>query len=407
MGGIGGLIGLGGGQSGTGISGPQSVPLQSGTNATQLQNSYDANQSALSQQQNLLNAIQQQNGLGNQSQVYGQLQGVVNGTGPNPAQAQLAQATGANVQNQAALMAGQRGAGANVGLMARQAAQQGAALQQNAVGQAATLQANQSLNALGAAGSLANQQAANQIGATSANTQAQQSEQNVLQGANTAYNNAEAGMQSNINSVNGGLANTQLQGQQGLIGGLLGGAGQAAHMGAEGGVVPTKMADGGAIQIQSPTMNGPQSSFGQFLSSSGGSMGSVPGMESSGPNLGAQSLQSGLKSGISSAFAKGKPSAFATNTIDSGTGATDIPQVGSGTMVGAHGGNVGSKLKGGGHVPGKPKVKGNSYANDNVKALLSPGELVVDRETMNSGGKAGEAARFLAAVIAAKKRGAK
>lgn len=81
-----------------------------------------------------------------------QLQNIANGQGPNPAQAMLNQATGQNVANQAALMAGQRGASANAGLIARQAAMQGAGIQQNAAGQGATMQANQSLGALGQLG---------------------------------------------------------------------------------------------------------------------------------------------------------------------------------------------------------------------------------------------------------------
>jgi len=73
----------------------------------------------------------------------------------------------------------------------------------------------------------------------------------------------------------------------------------------------------------------------------------------------------------------------------------------------AWGGNVGSALQAGGGVPGQASVPGNSLANDKVKALLSPGELVVDRETMKDPGQAGQAARFLAAVIEAKKRAKK
>ena len=165
MGAWSGLLGNNNGANGTGFSTPQGANITNPTNPGQINNAYSGNQTALAQQQALLQALQAQGGLGNQSQVYNQLQGVVNGTGPNPAQAQLAQATGTNVANQAALMAGQRGAGSNVGLIARQAGQQGAATQQNAVGQAATLQANQSLNALNSAGSIANTQVANQIGA--------------------------------------------------------------------------------------------------------------------------------------------------------------------------------------------------------------------------------------------------
>lgn len=107
-------------------------------------------------------APQQQNNYGdlisqsaNQSQnIQAQQQSLANallsqsqGQGPNPAQAALAQATGQNVAAQNALMAGQRGASANPALLARQAAMQGAQTQQNAAGQAATLQAQQQIAA--------------------------------------------------------------------------------------------------------------------------------------------------------------------------------------------------------------------------------------------------------------------
>ncbi|CAM6002768.1 unnamed protein product [Sphagnum balticum] len=95
--------------------------------------------------------LQGTNGVQVQQQVLNQLQGVANGTGPNPAQAALNQSTGQNINSQAALQAGQRGASGNVGLLARQIGQQGAAIQQNAVGQGATMQATQELNALNSA----------------------------------------------------------------------------------------------------------------------------------------------------------------------------------------------------------------------------------------------------------------
>lgn len=98
-----------------------------------------------------------QNLAGQQQGLASQYQNIANGTGPNPAQAMLNNATGQNVANQAALMASQRGAGSNVGLLARQAGQQGANTQQQAVGQGATMQANQSLGAL--SGLAAQQQA--------------------------------------------------------------------------------------------------------------------------------------------------------------------------------------------------------------------------------------------------------
>lgn len=192
-------------------------------------------QSGIDQQQNLVNALQAQGGLNNQSQVYNQLQGVANGTGPNPAQAMLAQQTGANTANQAALMAGQRGAGANAGLIARQAAAQGAANQQQAVGQGATMQANQSLNAIGQAGALANQQAANQIGAVSGLNSAAQGAQGLninaqgqTLGAIQGQNQANVQNASQQNQANAEIAKGNQKGQQDLVGGLLNGISSAA-----------------------------------------------------------------------------------------------------------------------------------------------------------------------------------
>lgn len=388
MGSIGGLLGLQGGAGGTGFN------VTPGTDAGQLQSSYNGAQNSIQSQQALLQALQQQNGLGNQNQVYNQLQGVANGTGPNPAQAMLNNATGQNVANQAALMAGQRGAGSNVGLIARQAGQQGAATQQNAVGQGAALQAQQSLGALGQAGALANQQAGQQIGQTNQNANSAMTEQQLLQNAN-----------SQNNAVQGSLANTTMQGQQGLIGGLLGGLGTAlgTPAKAQGGMIG--YADGGVTP-------GPQSSLGQFMSGMGTAMGNGSGSEALGSGM--SSLMGGVVN-----QARGAPatpmadalmgSQFAGTSPGFGVmpaAAAPSPSLGVGSLM-SGGGNVGNKLKEGGGVPGKAKVEGNSYANDNVKALLSPGEGVIDRETMADPGQAGQMARLLMSIVNAKKKAKK
>lgn len=415
MGGIGGMFGLAGGASGSGYAAPnQGVGVTSGTNTAQIGTAYDANQSALQSQQALLAALQSQNGLGNQSQVYNQLQGVANGTGPNPAQAQLAQATGQNTANQAALMAGQRGASSNVGLMARQAAQQGAANQQNSAGQAATLQANQSLNALGQAGNMANTQASQQIGATTANTQANQSEQQILQNALSQQNNANVSMQSNINNANAGLANTSAQGQQQIVGGAMNGAG-AALMAAHGGVIGS-YADGGMSSTQ---VSGPASSVGKYMQGWAGNQAAGPNQVNTMAQPASQSSQplqqgsSNLTSGLLSGLKNPPMNPMQTTTLQSGqaaalggssgSGPTGAGNLASDFVMSAQGGNIGSKLKSGGGVPGKALVKGNSYANDTVNAKLSPGEGVIDRETMQDKGPLGHMARSLMDAINSKK----
>lgn len=204
-----------------------------GPTPKQMKTSYNQTQDSIKQQQDFVNQLQAQNGLGNQASVFqqqqglaNQLQGVANGTGPNPAQNMLNQATGQNVSNQAALMAGQRGASANTGLIARQAAMQGANTQQQAAGQAATMQSQQQLAAMQ---QLQNQQASmgnlanTQVG--QAQTGLQQLGQQSLQQQANLY-----GLQSNINSTNAGIAAQNAGAQAGLLGNMMGGVGSAIGM---------------------------------------------------------------------------------------------------------------------------------------------------------------------------------
>jgi hypothetical protein len=379
-------------------------------------------------QNDLLSALQAQHGLQNQSQVYNQYQNLAAGQGPNPAQAMLNQATGQNVSNQAALMAGQRGAGSNVGLMARQAGQQGAQIQQQAAGQGASMQAQQALNAIGQAGGMANTMASNQIGQTNANVQAQQNEQNMLLNANQAQNN-----------IQGQLANTGMQGQQKVVGGLMNAAGLVGGL-AEGGEV-----SGSAF--------GPQSMFGQFVTSGSPSTPSFGGDNSGGqigdkwgkkqkkqktaddPMAGAQDITPTSDVPRIPAAAHGGQ-IKGVHKVNIPTATPFLGESKAGEMVResdihpnkmkeaksehhrvlgemkampkpkiqgiAKGGNVGSQLKAGGHVPGQAQVKGNDYKNDTVKALLSPGEVVIPRSVMQGKDPVRGAAEFVRSVMAKK-----
>ncbi len=221
-GGIAGLLGMGGGAGGTGFNTP------SGTTAEQINNAYKNNQVALGQTQDVANVLAPQlnTAIDSQNVIANQYANQANGNGPNVAKNVLNQATGANVDTQAALMSGQRGAGANPALIAREAAQQGAKIQQQAAGQAATMQAQQQIAAEQAGAQLAGNQVAQTQGAINSNVQAHQGEQNILQNANTANNN-----------IQGQLANTTMQGQQGLMGGVLNAAGGISGLFAEGGEV--------------------------------------------------------------------------------------------------------------------------------------------------------------------------
>ncbi len=196
----GGVIGvIGGLMSGGNSDMPNIVNPVTGEQITDAYGRVVASQAQLA---NFSASLQGVDGVKNQQAVMAQLQGVANGTGPNPAQAMLNQTTGQNVANQAALMAGQRGAASNVGLIAREAAQQGAGIQQNAAGQAATLQANQSLNALNSEGAIAGQQVGETQEALNSASTAASNNQGQLLGAENAYNSAITAGQGNVNTNN-------------------------------------------------------------------------------------------------------------------------------------------------------------------------------------------------------------
>ena len=362
-----------------------------------------------SQQQDFLNALAAQGGAANQSSVFNQqqalanqMQGVAAGTGPNPAQAALNQATGANIASQGALMAGQRGSGANAGLMARQIAQQGANTQQQAVGQGATLQAQQQIagmNALqGQQGAMA-QNAQNMV-ANQANV-GQNLAQNNLTNQGQLLSNLQA---NNANSTT--IAAGNQQGQQNMMGGLMGAAGSMLMM-ADGGVV-----NSGVAKVDEPT-----SFVGKFMKP--GSTG-VPGMTKA-PNdtrplltQGTQQFATGLGKGLSKLFA---PSAPASNA-----GAMLSPKTGDQVQM-ANGGKVPVKvspgegylpphkakavakgqldpMKAAQKIPGKAKVKGDSLKNDTVNRNLEEGGVVIPRTVMESEDPAREAAAFVAAHLA-------
>jgi hypothetical protein len=463
-----GRSGMGWNASGTNIAQP--------TTTGQAQTAYGQTQQGLQQQQAFLQALQGQGGLGNQSSVFGQqqnlanmMQGVAAGTGPNPARAQLNQATGANIAATTAALAGARGAGANPALMARTAARQGADTQQQAAGQGALLEAQQQIAGMGALATqqqnmaqMANQQVANEAAATNAySTAAQNQQQNLLASIN-AQNQANVAMQSNINNANAGIQGITAQGQQGLLGGLLGGAGSVMGLAATGGRVkhsqignnPQAYADGGGVEPVQRT-NAPkideESKFNVDMG--------VPAVS------GAGAIQKGmtqLGAGIDK-MRKGKPGAKdATAPVASATAGTGDLTNPYSTPVGmqtgfertptnfgglsstgerpalpntnynlgmASGGKVpalvspGEKylspeqaqdvLKGkenpmnGKTIPGKAKVKGDSYANDTVPVTLEEGGCVIPRSVLQSDQPMKNAIKFVHAHMKKMAKGGK
>lgn len=360
--------------------GPKMPDIVDPVTGEQLSQAADNTQSGLNQQQAFVDALKAQGGIQNQSNVYNQFQDIAAGKGPNPAQAALNQATGANVANQAALMAGQRGTAANTGMLARQAAMQGGNIQQQAAGQGATMQAQQSLSALGAAGNIAGQQVQNQAGALQNYNQFAQNNQGQLLNARTQYNNQITGAQSDVNK--GNLAQQQMNNQQqGAVmnagGSLL--AMQAKGWGKDGmdvsGMSGANTTQGGG-KTAMPTPQAPQQ---LPASNSQGTVASAEGGEIEKPS---GSMASRHFAQVKRAFAAGGQVPKA---------ALDMKPV-TGPELAAKGALV----------PGKAKHAGDNYSNDVVPARLSPGEIVLPLSVTKSEDPVAAAARFVAAIMAKK-----
>jgi len=379
---------------------------------------------------------------GGQGNTVGQLQNIVEGVGPNPAQAMLRQQTGQNVANQAALMAGQRGAGANIGLMARQNAQLGGNLQQQAVGQGATLQANQSLNALGQiggqqaamgntanalgglgttqvgnqlstlgqAGAQANTMAGQQIGQTNQNATTALANQGQNLGAAGNFTQAQVGNQASVNAANAPQSVQGMKSKSDILGGVLNGlgAGTIAGLGkAQGGYI--SLADGGGVggfdmtAPQAPQGLGPVTAPPVTSSPTQGYLaGNTSTTDYLTPNP--TSGMSDWGSFISNLQKPGNP-----NDSELKQGSTQMGKLAGAGAASAFmaGGGLSSQ---GGNVRAsspsqKAEVKGNSYANDKVPAMLSEGEIVIPRSVLQGKDPARGAADFVAKVLA--KRGRK
>lgn len=428
-----------------------------------IQNSAAAQQHTMNGQLGVANGVgAQQTALGNLATALSGQQDIAAGRGPNPAQAMLNNATGQNVANQAALMAGQRGAGANVGLMARQAAQQGAATQQQAVGQGAALQSQQQLNALNAQGALAGQQGmigagltgqqqagigqefgqgqgitAQQLQALGLGAGIAQSQVGNLMGATGtglqgaltnsgqnmqalgAYNSAVTQGQGNVNTGNTALNQTAMQGRQGIGGGILAGlgAGIATALGSSGGAAAAGGGGGGAA-----------SGAGAGIGSAGGASGAsgiaqVPIMAAARGGAVHQMADGGTATQQpqftavpqdpnqpQSSFGKMLSAFGQSMTADQQgqRGSAAALSKGSQAMTSGLLGALGARgglAEGGGSVraktPGQHATRpGNSYANDKVPAMLSEGEVVIPREVMQAPDPAAAAADFVRQVIA-------
>lgn len=302
------------------------APITNPITGEQLQSGLQQGSQAVTAQQNLANQLINPNIASQQQELANALLAQSQGQGPNPAQAALAQETGNNISQQSALMAGQRGAGANAGLVARNAANVGGNLQQQAVGQAATLQAQQQLAAQQALQQQQQAIASQGLQAQSAATNAALGQQGQLLGAQGQFNQAQVGNYGNVGQANASAAEGNAKRNAGLIGGLLGGVGSAFGL---------KMADGGQVPEEYAHIHNMYYGGGK-----------VDAMVSPGEGY--------VKPEEAKKVASGKK---------------DIDSVME-------------------EIPGKAKVKGDSQKNDTVSKKLDAGGVVIPRSVMDKGEKA-------------------
>lgn len=293
----------------------------------------------------------------NQNRLASDLLAQSRGQGPNIAQTQLANATGQNVQQQGALMASQRGANSNPALLARQSAMQGSQIQQSAAGQSAALQAQQQIAAQQALSGVYQQQAGNAL-------QSEQIQQQGQANQNSAINTGFLGAQT-INANASGQNAQRTGNMQSSFTNALGGAFALS----DGGLVPSLIPyQSLAVEDKGMGKNKKQSSSDSSMAEFGNGA-------------------SGGRGGEGTA-------------VGGGGGAMGImPNYASGGSV-----NFGNYLAGG-NVPGKSSVNGDSKENDTVPAMLSPGEVVIDKETLADKGPIGKAAKLVAKHIEAKNKG--
>lgn len=370
---------------------PQQTPLVNPLNNSTVQADNSSQTGAITNQAGLASQLAGNNGVGNQNSVYGQQQALANqlgqmaqGNGPNPALAQLQQTTGQNVANQAALAAGQRGSGANAGLLARQIGQNSAQTQQQAVGQAATLDQQQQLNAINALqaqqqalGNTAQNQIGNQQSANTSQAGLAAQQQGLTTQAIQQQNAQNIAQQQGVNQI-GAQQGAQTSNQVTQIGG-----GIASGLGTALGVGQTPASNTGTAATNVPVQAHAQG-------------GIVRAYANGGPVFANSSNQSAnLKEGYKGKSKIGKHLMMAKGgKVPALVSPGEIylpPEKAEKVKAGKASPLSGEKIK------GKPVVGGaiNSYANDTVKKDLKPGGIILPRAVTQSKKPSESALKFI------------
>lgn len=265
-------------------------------------------------------------GLTAQENLLPKLEAMAAGKGPSVVENLLNQYAGDIGTQQAAAAASQRGASQNVGLVGRQAARGAADIYQRAASEMATARTREQMAAIEQLRQLAQQQAQQYQTGTQAYGQ-------------TALEAQRSGLQAQAQqeAQRTAMAQQQMQQQGGLLGGLLGGTATVLSSG---------------LLKGSPAAAAP-----------------VGGM-STGANIRRSVPMSYADGGVVDQNDQRPPEEKEMDIVSM--------LLESQPKAMAHGAKV----------PGKAQVDGDSYKNDTVPALLSPGEIVVPRSAARDPEKA-------------------
>ncbi len=259
---------------------------------------------------------------------------------------------------------------------------QGANTQQQAIGQGAALQAQQSLGALNQLGGIAQNQVGNQQAAQSALSGQNLQQQQIVNNSIAGSNSANVAAQTPLNEINTKFGNS-------VLSGALGGAGTTVQTG-------IAALNGQPSNTQAPTTNVPSTDANFKMPEfkyQGGMVGSQQTMQrSSGPMSMIGRHQAGNSmSHMPTMMAQGGQVQGAPVAARVSPGEKILSKADAEAVKAGRKDPMSAPT-----VPGKAMVKGNSLKNDTVDMTLEAGGCVIPRSVLQSKDPHAAAARFVA-----------
>lgn len=335
--------------------------------------------------------VAQSGNIADQHTLAQMLMSQANGGGPSAADALMNQGQGQAAAQASGVYSGNRAL--NAGLAARLASQTQGQVAQQAANQGAQLKANEQINA-----GTRLQNLYGQIGQQSLTGEGIY--QQALANQNNAVNQG--------NAIQAGLQENNANNAQSATGGLLNGIASAIAL-AKGGRVPSvRHYDYGGFVAPMPV---PTYTGGLMVPSAPASATPMKLIPSPGPQgksgAGFSNAANGVVGQTSASMDKTGQDLMTNDVGASAPGlGVAAPTAIAGPSLGVDTSSIAANpelaaalFKMGGKVGGKAKVKGDSYSNDTVPAVLSPGEVVLPRHVTGAKNAPEAAKKFVQALM--------